>query len=278
MKIILSISSHVVAGRVGQGISTFAFERLGLAVFAVPSVLYPVTPAPRAPRGEAVPQEIFSLLLEGLEAHGAFEGLGALHIGYLRTREQVASVARVIALVRAKSTRAPVFLDPILGDEPGGLYVPKETADAIASELVPRADILTPNLFELGYLAGRVIVSESEAVAAARSLKAPLVVVTSAPSAAAESTTLLITPEGAHRLRTARFASAPHGTGDLLAALLLARLVKGETPLDALAAAISSVHRLIGLAVAMGADYLPHVEHQELLVSPASCVQIERIA
>ncbi|MFZ1988797.1 MAG: pyridoxal kinase [Alphaproteobacteria bacterium] len=278
MKTILSISSHVVAGRVGQSISTFAFERLGLAVFAVPTVLYPVTPAPGAPRGEAVPQAIFDLLLKGISDAGALGGLGALHIGYLRTKGQVLSAARVIALLREKSPHAPVFLDPILGDEPGGLYVPKETADAIASELAPHADILTPNLFELGFLVGRSLGSESDAVAAARSLNARVVVVTSAPSAAERANTLLIEQGRAQRLYTPRFAHAPHGTGDLLAALFLARLVRGEAAIDALALAISSVYGLIGAANEASLSYLPHVECQDLLAVPAFCVEVEAIA
>ncbi len=141
---VLSISSQVAFGRVGQSISTFAFERLGLSVIGVPTVLYPVTPAPGAPRGVATPQEIFGLLLKGLDQAGAFSALAAFHIGYLRTPEQASSVARAIALVRERSPGARILLDPILGDEPGGLYVPKETADAVASGLAPRADMLTP--------------------------------------------------------------------------------------------------------------------------------------
>lgn len=278
MKTVLSISSHVVAGRVGQSISTFAFERLGVSVFAVPSVLYPVTPSAGAPHGESVPQALFDRLLEGLDAVGALTGLDALHIGYLRTKEQARSVARVFALVRAKSPRAAIFLDPVLGDEPGGLYVPKETADAIASELVPRADILTPNLFELAFLTGRAIADESEAVAAARSLGARIVAVTSAPGSAAHASTLLVQAAAAHRLRTPRFARAPHGTGDLLAALLLARLIRSETAIDALALAMSSVYGLIAAADQAQLNYLPHVECQEILVSPSLCVELEAIA
>jgi pyridoxine kinase len=143
---------------------------------------------------------------------------------------------------------------------------------------MPLADVLTPNLFELSYLAGRVASSESEAVSAARSLGAQLVVVTSAPGASAESTTLLIAPKQVHRLRTVKFANAPHGTGDLLAALFLARLIRGEAPLDALAASVSSVHGLIGVAVAQEADRLPHIEHQEMLVAPIPRVEVEVVA
>ena len=278
MKTVLSISSHVVAGRVGQSISSFAFERLGVGVLPLPTVLYPLTPAPGGPRGASIPQEIFDLALEGLASSGALKRLDALHVGYLRTQGQVFSAARAIERARLDSPGALVLLDPILGDEPGGLYVPKETADAIASELAPRADILTPNLFELGYLTRRAVAGEAEAVSAARTLKARLVAVTSAPRMEGAASTLLVAGGNASRLLTPRLERAPHGTGDLLAALFLARLLLGQAPSDALATAISSVYGLIEAANEAGLDYLPHIERQDLLVSPLVCAAIEVIS
>lgn len=272
---ILSISSHVVAGRVGQSITSFAFQELGHEVWALPTVLS-LQPRAGILRGGAVPQEIFEAVIDGL-CESDLSSLAALHIGYLRTPEQVRAAVRMVEAVRIAAPRALVLVDPILGDAPVGRYVPKDAADAITSKLVPRADILTPNLFELGYLAGREVARESDAVAAARSLGARLVAVTSAPDAEGRASTLLVGPDRAHRVITTRFETAPHGTGDLFAALFLARLLKGEAALEALAAAISSVHGLIGAARAAGLSYLPHIEHRQLLVSPPPCVEIERI-
>jgi len=39
-----------------------------------------------------------------------------------------------------------------LGDAPGGLYVGANVADALMAHLIQRADYLTPNLWERGYL------------------------------------------------------------------------------------------------------------------------------
>jgi len=275
---LLSVSSHIVAGRVGQSASSFAFQRLGCDVWALPSVLYPVTPAPGAARGASVPQDLFELLIAGLSAE-QLGRLAALHVGYLRDSAQVRAVARLIARVRAAAPHALIFLDPILGDEPGGLYVPADTAAAIKAELVGAADLMTPNLFELGFLTGHAVGTEREAIEAARGLKAKAVVVTSAPGAGAgEASTLLVEPGRAWRMRTARFASAPHGTGDLLAALFLARLVLGEAASSALAEAVASVHDLILAAKAGGLDYLPIIERQELLIAPATRLVAEAIA
>ncbi len=46
---------------------------------------------------------------------------------------------------------------PIIGDEPAGIYVDEAAASAVRDQLVPLADIVTPNAFELGWLSGRAI-------------------------------------------------------------------------------------------------------------------------
>jgi pyridoxine kinase len=263
----------VVAGRVGGSASTFAMQRLGCDVSLVPSVLYPVTPAPGAARGSRVPQAIFDLVIAGL-ADAWLARLDALHIGYLRTCEQAASVARLIGRVRGAAPKALVMLDPILGDEPGGLYVPREAAEAVKSLLIKAADIATPNRFELGYLAGVPVDTEPAAMAAARRLGPARVVVTSAPARPGQAATLLVEPGRAWRVRTPLLPRAPHGTGDLLSGLFLARLLAGEAPPTALAEAVASVQDLITLSH----DELAMIEHQERLVSPLARLEGELIA
>lgn len=41
--------------------------------------------------------------------------------------------------------------DPVMGDN-GEMYVPKELKEIYKKEIVPLADILTPNQFELEYV------------------------------------------------------------------------------------------------------------------------------
>ena len=74
---------------------------------------------------------------------------------------------------------------PVLGDasagEEGRLYVPKEQAEEIRKQLLPKADIITPNPFEMGWLAGLDTPNNNEdLLAAARSLKVETVLATSA--------------------------------------------------------------------------------------------------
>ncbi len=82
--------------------------------------------------------------------------VGAVLTGYLGSAEQARSVARLVDGVQARNPRAIYAFDPVLGDDAGRggrLYVPEAQADAMRSHLLPRADLITPNAFELGILA-----------------------------------------------------------------------------------------------------------------------------
>jgi hypothetical protein len=69
-----------------------------------------------------------------------------------------------------------------MGDRDGGLYVSPEIPEAMRGRLLPRADVLTPNHFELEQLAGgpaRTLSQVLDAAAALRRLGPSLVLVTS---------------------------------------------------------------------------------------------------
>ena len=98
--------------------------------------------------------------------------------------------AQADALARAGARRArpdiQVHIDPVMGDRNDGLYVNEGLVAQYRDLLVPHADGMTPNHFELELLVGRKLVTLDEVVAAARELIARgprWIVVTSAAPA-----------------------------------------------------------------------------------------------
>lgn len=267
MPTVLSINSHVVEGRVGNSAALLAFAALGIEAYSLPTVVYSQTPGPQGFAGESLPTAQLGAILDRLASDGLARRLDALHIGYVREADAAVRIAQFAATARRRSPELLISLDPALGDD-GALYVPAATAEAIKRELVPIAGLLTPNLFELGWLSDRKVWSLPEALAAARTLKAPRVLVTSAPSTATRAATLLSDAGGAHLVETPRFPSSPHGTGDVLAALFLSRLLRQEAPAQALALSVASVYDLI--EAANGGPVLPLTEHFAKLAAPAS--------
>ncbi|HWJ74969.1 MAG TPA: pyridoxal kinase [Kaistia sp.] len=271
---VLVLTSEVVRGAVGGRAAGFALERLGFPLWTVHTVTLPWHPGHgRASR--IVPDEAsFTALIDDLLRAPWLAEIGGILTGYVGSASQPAAIARLIDAIRTTNPDVLYLCDPVMGDN-GALYVPEANAAAIRDHLVPRADILTPNLTELGFLAGHPIASRNEAVAAARGLAAPRVAVTSALSGGGETETLLVTAGAVLSARHALFdGRVPNGTGDLFAGLMLARLLDGADDSTALGQTTSTLVDLLAAARALGTDELPLATLQERLVTPEAKVVI----
>src|SRR5579875_2084200 len=74
---------------------------------------------------------------------------GVIVVGYLPKPQHVDIVAGALY-----DYKGVVLLDPVIGDYQKGLYVSPETARAIKEQLLPLAQIVTPNRFEAEVLIG----------------------------------------------------------------------------------------------------------------------------
>jgi pyridoxine kinase len=136
--------------------------------------------------------------------------------------------------------------DPVMGDDPKGLYIDAEAAAAIRDALVGHADIATPNRFELSYLTGAEVSDAASALEACSALGIGSVLATSLPGAdEAERFNLLASPDGRFISRVRWRPNAPHGTGDLLAGLLLGYLLNGLSSREALARSTAVVDAVL---------------------------------
>lgn len=154
MKSVLVISSFVAGSNVGGGLAMKVLPQLGAEVHMLPTVMLGRHPGWGAPGGGAVPFQMFQGMADGLSANDIPAKCDGVITGYFASREQVNFAADLIE--REIKGRAPVIIDPVTGDEGKGLYVKEEVAMSIADRLLPLADVITPNAFELAWLKGRV--------------------------------------------------------------------------------------------------------------------------
>lgn len=263
---VLLFSSHVVRGHVGAQAAVLALQRLGHEVWHVPTVIFSNHPAHGGFTGEALSAQRVGALIDGLAERGFLAEVDAIASGYLGLPETADVVARTVAAVRQARPGARYACDPVLGDA-GRIYVREGLLEAFRDRLLPLSDIATPNRFELEVLTGRKIVSLADAALAAGALRAQgpaTVVCTSAEEGERQIATLAQGPTGTYLATTARHASAPHGTGDLFAALLLGWLLREEALPEALARAAAGVAAVIGASV--GAAELALVVAQDLML------------
>ncbi|MCH8189375.1 MAG: FHA domain-containing protein, partial [Proteobacteria bacterium] len=178
---------------------------------------------------------------------------------------------------------AAIFaLDPVIGDDGIETYVPDGVPEFLRDMLLPRADIITPNRYEVEYLTARKIKGVDDALAAMAELRARgpgLVVATSIPDAndAGAMITLAADGEGAWMVRTPRLDTAVHGAGDMFSALFLGHALRGEGVADALSLTVSSVHAVLAATAQAGAREMLLVETQDALADPPKRFPAERL-
>lgn len=244
----------------GLTIAVPTLQALGLEALALPTVVLSSHAGVPGMRGERTPIAHLEALLEALAASGALAGLDAVITGYLPSAAHVTFAVRMISAVIAASPLARIAVDPILGDWPRGLYIEPDAAHAIRDQLVPIAHLLKPNAFELGWLAGTPIASVDDAQRAARLLGLPCVVASSLPGPTAETmTTVAVERDGTWVATVNRRPRAPHGTGDLLTALLTGHILNGLATQTALARAVAVVDNAIAVDPAASSLHVPTI-------------------
>ncbi|MBK1697143.1 pyridoxal kinase PdxY [Rhodovibrio salinarum] len=272
---VLCLNSHVVYGYVGNDAGSFCLRRLGVETWQVDTVALSNHPGYGDLTGRVVPAAELRALVDGVAARGVLEQTDALLSGYLGAAEQAAVVAHAGRTLRAANPQALVIADPVMGDAEPGLYVGQDIAEALAREVVPNADVVTPNAFELGWLTGRAVAGWEDALSAARALiqTGPgLVIVTSIPTSDDSLGLLAVTAERAWALGVPRldFPVAPNGAGDALAGLITAHLVRGSSYAQALGAAGNAIHRVLEATRDAGRRELALPLAQDMLVAPGT--------
>ncbi len=274
---ILAITSHVVYGHVGGQAAILALQRLGHEVWHAPTVLFSNHPGHNGFRGEPVPPALLTALLDGVAERGWLADCAALHIGYVGAPETVDIALETIARARDANPNVLVSCDPILGDA-GRVYVADGILEAMRDRLLPQCDIVTPNAFELSLLTGRPVDDPTAALADLHARGPRIVVCTSATVDDDRIATLLHTSNATLAVRAPAFSSAPHGTGDLFAALFVGRYLTSTDPAAALAHAAAATHDVIAASNAAGAHELLLVDTQDRFVEPELRLQVERMS
>jgi pyridoxine kinase len=276
MPLALILSSFVAASRIGGAAQQYLLAAHKIDPVLVPTVMLGRNPA-RGAHGQATPPDLFRQMLADVEADALFGMVDLVITGHFSSPEQVEIAADALARIQAASERAPVVVvDPILGDEPAGLYVGPEVAEAVAGRLVPLADWITPNLWELGHLTGAPIGDLASAVTAARRLGKPALI-TSAPAGADEIGLLFVDAEATTLFAHPRLPTAPNGTGDLVTASFGAGLVEDLSPLAAAERAARAASEAVKAAQDWDAPELPIIALGERLVRPTAALRIERL-
>ncbi|MDP3495748.1 MAG: bifunctional hydroxymethylpyrimidine kinase/phosphomethylpyrimidine kinase [Hyphomonadaceae bacterium] len=288
MPLVLVISSYVAASRVGGGIAPYVLGPMKVDPVHIPTCLFGRHPGWGPPGGGPVTADTMAKMLEGVEANNLFGLMDAVVTGHFSVPDQIAITCDAIDRIRATPRRQShqhfpekplIIIDPVMGDEAPGLYIKPETASALMADLVPRADIIAPNLWEFARLIGADIVSlqTPEAIARAARSRGGRWLISSIPSPAGIGV-LYVDPDVALLAETKLIpGKIPNGTGDMLTLRFTGGLVSGLGVEAALADAVGATHFVIDRTIAWNGPELSLAACSDQLAHPTRA-SVRRLA
>lgn len=263
---VISIQSQVVHGHVGNSAAVLPMQAHGLNVAAVPTTLLSNHPGFETMRGRVLESELVGDLLRGVEERGLIETSRYIVSGYLGSGANGEVVAAFVKRARQINPGIIYICDPVMGDAHLGIFVADQVVECLRDGLVPMADLLTPNQFEVGLIAGNQPTTWRELEAAVVKIQARRgthVVVTGcalADTPAGLLENIVFEDKSCTRLSSPRLPVVPVGTGDLYTGLLTASLARDLRLVDAARRAAATVLDILERTMAEG-------EHEMQLAS-----------
>ncbi|MDX2290329.1 MAG: pyridoxal kinase [Hyphomicrobiaceae bacterium] len=271
---VLAISSFVAYGHVGLSAAVPTLTRMGHEVIAVPTVMLSSHYGHQHVSGFELDTTDLSGMLGALRKNGWLQDIDAVLTGFMPDPEVVAFIARELERIGEDQPETLYLCDPVLGDDPDGLYVREEVATAVRDKLMPLADILTPNRFELSWLTGLQVEDAESADAAAQETGAEIVMATSIPAGDGLVANVLSDESGCGLAAQPFRIGVPHGTGDLISALVLGHLLDGFDNAEAMARAAAGVRIVIEASLGSSELNLAEALGRAVAADPAPLSEI----
>ena len=271
---ILSIQSAVAFGHVGNSAAVFPLQRIGVEVMPVYTVNFSNHTGYGAWRGPLIAPEDVRDVITGIEERGVFPSVDVVLSGYQGSEGIAEVILDAVGRVKAANPAAVYACDPVMGNAVSGCFVAPAIPVLLRDRVVPLADVITPNQFELGFLTGTDPLTLDDTLASVDLIRATgprTVLVTSVrrpdrPEGTVEM--LAVTDEGAWIVQTPLLPLKANGSGDVTAALFTAHFVRTGDAADAMARTTSSVYDLLERTLASGERELALVDAQEAYAHP----------
>jgi len=281
---ILSIQSSVAYGHVGNSAATFPLMRLGVEVWPVITVHFSNHTGYGSWRGPLLEASDIAEVVQGIDERGVLGRADAVLSGYQGAQEVGAEILKAVELVKLRNPKAIYCCDPVIGDVDRGVYVRPGIPEFMRDRVVPAAQVVTPNHFELDLLTGLTTTTLPEVLQAAHRLRSTgpeVVLVTSTLLADAppdQMTMLAVTANGAWQVATPKLDRSFTGSGDLTAALFLANLLQGLDPGEAMGRTADAVYSLLKATTDAGSAELLLAAAQTQLVEPSHHFEVARLS
>lgn len=280
---VLSIQSSVAYGHVGNSAAVFPLQRLGHEVWPVYTVHFSNHTGYGAWRGPLLAADDVRDVIAGIEDRGVLPTCDAVLSGYQGSPEIADVIVEAVTKVKAANPQATYTCDPVMGNAKSGCFVNPAIPPIIRERVVPVADVVTPNQFELGFITDtepRTIEEILTSVDLLRATGPGTVLVTSVePEGQPEDqlSMLAVDDTGGYLVTTPRLPMKANGSGDITAAMFTAHLHETGDAMESLARTTSSVYAVLQATLESGERELRLIQAQAAIAEPAKEFVIERV-
>jgi pyridoxine kinase len=280
---ILSIQSSVVYGHVGNSAAVFPLQRLGVEVWPINTVHFSNHTGYGSWRGAVLPTPVVEDLVLGLTERGVLPLCDGLLSGYMGDAALGRIILDLVQRVRTVNPSAVYCLDPVMGDVGRGFYVRPGISELMRDEALPLATVITPNQFELEFLAGHPVVDLESIIAAIQQLRdrgPSVVLVTSLSRTDSDPNTIevmAVDAQSACLIATPRLPISVNGAGDATAAIFLAHWLMGNPLAVALEKTVNSIFAVLALTAEKNAREIQLIAAQDQIANPPARFKAQKI-
>ncbi|MGK0716460.1 pyridoxal kinase PdxY [Leucobacter sp. W1153] len=280
---ILSIQSSVSYGHVGNSAAVFPLQRMGHEVMPVYTVVFSNHTGYGSWGGPLLTGDNVRDIVRGIDDRGGLNDVKLVLSGYQGGNDIGDAILDAVALVKQRNPEAIYACDPVLGSASSGCFVAPEVQSLIRDRVVPQADLITPNQFELGFITGTDPLTLEDTLAAVDQVRAQgpkTVLVTSVmrpdrPEGTIEM--LAVNGDGAWIVQTPHLPFKANGSGDVTTALFATLLRESDDLAGALARTAASVFELLENTINSGERELQLIESQDAYVQPKHHFEVRQV-
>ena len=238
---VLSIQSHVAYGYAGNKAAVFPMQKLGVEVSPIYTVQLSNHTQYDIFKGAFFSADDIRSIIDGMKTNNFLHKHDAILSGYIGDIAVAKVIANTVIELKNSNPKALYCCDPVFGDiydhhDTGHIFASKDHPTMFLKHLLPIADIITPNLFELATLSGIIIQNYNDITKACNTLihktgnKNQIIIVTSTSFDKTKTGIAVYKNNKLEYLESPKYTVKPKvsGSGDITAAMFLCHILKGE--------------------------------------------------
>ncbi|GAB4224260.1 MAG: pyridoxal kinase [Francisella sp.] len=275
---VLSIQSHVAYGYAGNKAAVFPMQKLGIEVSPIYTVQLSNHTQYDLYTGSFFNSNDIKNVIDGLILNNLLAKHDAILSGYIGNLDVAKVIANTVIELKKINTNSIYCCDPVFGDkyddsDDGHIFASVDHPNIFLKYLLPLADIITPNLFELSTLSGHQIKNYDDITTACKKLikktgnKSQIIIITSVSFSKDKTGIAIYHNRDFSYLESPKYKvnSKISGSGDITAAMFLSYLLKGKSLSEALKLVIKCLDGIFRVTHELNTDELALIQAQEYI-------------